>query len=193
MRKPILYGILAFALLGMAFSAGRAVTNRPDQPRAEAMKGPMILWEPEDLKAWSEPGVAQVQHIVQQLQEDIDKIPPAGPLTKDMIARIAAIYGANGIMTGHDGETYRGSREIAMYLSYLTLCRKVTDFRIQIKLVYAKEFTAVAKNLRGSDDDIIHSLYFILSTSYKIDGVPVDPLSSTECPHVRICECDRSR
>jgi hypothetical protein len=119
----------------------------------------------------------------------INKIPPRVPLTPGLIAEVTALYGPNGILTGHDGLTYRGDREISMYFHQLICCHKVEDLKIEIKFVYAKEFTERAKNPNGSPEDIIHSLYFILSCSYRLDGQFVDPPSSTDCPHSRMCEC----
>jgi hypothetical protein len=196
MNKKILYGILVLVFLGAAFMAGKLVADRGSQTPRGVTEGPIILWEPaltEGVKAggvgWSPGGKDQVMDIIKKMQDKLDQIPASGPLTEKAIGEIASVYGTNGILTGYDGTTYRGEREIAMYFRLLSLTQSVTDVRIEIKLVYAKEFVQVANNMKGSPDDVIHSLYFVLATSYKIDGVPVDPPSSTECPHIRKCEC----
>jgi hypothetical protein len=193
MRRKILYGFVALAVLGAVLSAGKLAASLPEASQGPRVNPPTLMLDPEDPKDWSANGLTQIHGIIEKLQTAIDKIPPTGPLTSGMVTDIVNIYGANGIMTGHDGATYRGTREISMYLRQLALCSRITDFRIEIRVVYAKEFTDLAKLTKGSDNDVIHSVYFILNTSYKINGVPVDPPSSTSCPHIRVCECDRSK
>lgn len=178
---------VGLALLVMAVPSGRATAGPPEKAGGDGP--PVIMWEPSDPNAWSVGGQGQVLSIIQQMEARIRKIPLTGLVTDGMIAQVAAIYGDNGTMTGDDGTTYRGAREIAMYFRALSLCRKLADLRIEIKFVYAKEFTDRARDAGGKPEDIIHSLYFILSCSYRVNGQLVDPPSATLCAHSRTCEC----
>jgi|GEM_PF-5963332 len=175
----------------MAIPLGQTLACKTQSRTAEEA-APKIMWEPENLKDWSVNGKAQVEKTIFDLQNEIARLPANGPITAEMIPQIAAIYGANGIMTGYDGKTYRGDREISKYFGQLVACRTVEDLQIRIKFVYAEEFTR-AKMKDGRDDDVIHSLYYILLCSYRVDVRVVDPLSSTSCGHIRVCDCDRSK
>jgi hypothetical protein len=139
MRSSLRFIVVALVLLAMAIPPGKAVTG---QEKTQSLAPPpMVTWEPIDPNAWSQNGRAQVSGIIQRMQKSIDLLPPKGLLTGDTVRQVAAIYGPNGILTGYDGLTYRGAREIAMYFHQLMFSRHVEDLKIEIKFVYAKEFT----------------------------------------------------
>lgn len=155
----------------------------------------LVMWEP-DVSRWSQPSRDQVLMTIERLQQAIDRIPPRGPLTPAIIRQIVDVYGANGNLTGHDGLTYKGDQAAKNKIpDYLRAnMGAISDFSIEIKAVYAKEFTSAFKNVKNpNDNDVVHSLYFIFSNSFLLNGHLVDPPGSTNCPHIRICECDRSR
>lgn len=184
---------ISFVFLFMALLVGK-VGTKPVEAQ-DSSRGPVIIFDPPESK-WVEfkPGWnarAYIKQITGEMLKPIAKLQSGNPLTKDDIPLIAAVYGANGNFTGHDGLTYRGEREIAMYLDHLISCHKVTAFSIQIKVICAKEFTERAKLKDIPDDAVLHSFYFILASSFKLDGVPVDPLGSTNCSHIKVCDCSK--
>ena len=193
MRFGIRIVVLLAVLLTTVVFAGAPGQMAEKQESMEATKLPWpVMWEPE-FSQWNPKSRAQVVKIVSDLQKLIESIPIKVPLAQGTIPQIAAIYGGNGIFTGHDGVTYRGEREIALYLKSLIAGHKVSDFGIKIKFVYAKEFTDVLNDPHGLPDDVIHSVYFILSSSFMLDGRIVDPPGSTNCPHIRVCDCIRNK
>jgi len=168
--------------------------------RGQVHQGPcpnvsVIMWEP-DVSRWSPPSRDQVLMTIDNLQKAIDKVNVGGNLTPAIIDDILIVYGANGNLTGHNGLTYKGDPHAKLTIGdYLHAnMGAISNFRIEIKAVYAKEFTAVLRNSQDpKGEDVVHSLYFILSNSFLLNGHPVDPTGSTNCPHIRMCDCDRSK
>ncbi|MEN6311375.1 MAG: hypothetical protein ABFD80_07545, partial [Acidobacteriota bacterium] len=104
---------IAVVILAMAVPSGRASAGPPPKDGEETP--PVIMWEPADPNAWTIGGRRQVASIIERMEARIHKIPPDVLVTPDVIGEIAAIYGDNASLTGYDGTTYRGAREIAMY------------------------------------------------------------------------------
>jgi hypothetical protein len=150
-------------------------------------QGPVYILEPVN---FSSAGLSYLKARVGDMMKSINAASSKGPLTHDMVPAIAAIYGDNGNFTGHDGLTYKGKSEISLYFYKLLAAKHtIADFHIQIKVVYAKEFTE--RLHKGTlDTDVIHSFYFILASSFKLDNKQVDPPGSTNCRHARVCDCD---
>jgi len=188
MKHLMRMAAVVLVILVMAVPSVRATAGPPQKEGGEPL--PMIMWEPANPNAWTVNGRAQVLGIIERMQALIRKIPLVGLVTSDVIGQVAALYGDNGILTSIDGTTLRGAREIAMYFRQLALCQRVADIRIEIKFVYAMEYTARARDAGGRPEDIVHSLYFILSCSFLVDRQPVMLASSTSCPHSRLCECN---
>lgn len=151
----------------------------------------IVIIDPPDVKDW-EGGIQYVKEYVGDLQARLGKLVLPGPLTHEMVPHIVAVYGDNGNFTGHDGVTYRGVREISVYLNTLISCHKITNFKIELKVVYAKQIPPALRIDRGNDT-VVHNIYFIYSCSFLLDGHLIDPLGSTNCSHVKVCECDRSK
>jgi hypothetical protein len=151
----------------------------------------VVIIDPPDVKNW-EGGIQYVNDYVGDLQARLGKLVLPGPLTHAMVPYIVAVYGDNGNFTGHDGVTYRGVREISVYLDTLIGCHKITNFKIELKVVYAKQIPPALRIDRG-DDTVLHNIYFIYSCSFLLDGRLIDPLGSTNCTHVKVCECDRGK
>jgi hypothetical protein len=183
-----IFGV-ALAFLGLLFFAGQGSMSQTARPVKPPL--PTIMWEP-DVSHWSPASRTQVMNIIAGLQQRIDAIPSKVPVTPAIVGQIAATYGANGNFTGADGWTYKGSEEIAAYLNKVLIPGHLADFRIEIKFVYAKEFTE-RLNKGKEAQDVVHSLYFVFSNAFMLNARIVDPPGSTNCPHIRICECDRSR
>lgn len=183
-------------VLGVAFVvaalASFALIGAQPEPAPPMKPGvPVIMWEP-DVSHWSPVSRTQVMNIIAGLQKRIDAIPSKVPVTPAIVGQIAAIYGANGNFTGADGWTYKGSEEIAAYLNRILIPGHLADFRIEIKFVYAKEFTE-RLNKGKEPQDVVHSLYFVFSNTFMLNGRMVDPTGSTNCPHIRVCECRMDR
>ncbi len=141
--------VFAFVVLLFFFSgwsAGRGVQAPQGQAAAHPLltKDPrpqiQIFWEPAE-SAWKLPSKDQVFFTINSLMQKISAIPANAPLTPAMVKQITEIYGPNGNLTGHDGSTYQGSKEITLYLEQLLCCHHVSDLKIAVKLVYVKEFT----------------------------------------------------
>jgi len=158
---------IGLLVLGLLFSLSQWSMGQAPEP-AQTEKT-CILYEP-DVKDWIPDSKVQLKSIITQMQTMMDAIPSQGPLSAGIIGQIGDIYGQNGNLTGHDGWTLRGKREIVLYLSSLLACHKVSDFRMEIKSIYAKEFTDTFKNLKRNPGDVAHSVYFILCNSYVLDG-----------------------
>lgn len=154
---------------------------------AANIKGPLIMWDPDE-RSWDPVSKQQLLTIVKGLQTQLDAI-PSGSLTPAVISQIADVYGDNGNLTGYDGWTLRGKREISLYFMRLLDCHKTTDFKMEIKFVYVKEFTNTFKTAKGSPQAIVHSVYLVLSNSFMLDGQQVKVPGSTNCPHQADCTC----
>jgi hypothetical protein len=181
---------VAFVFLGLLFVSSHASTGQAHL--CLNVKLPVILWEPDE-SAWSQPSKAQVLTIIDRMQKIIDKIQSKGPFDKATIGDIVLAYGANGIMSGAEGWTLRGNRQIATYFSNLLRNSKVSDFKIEIKFVYAKEFTERFNDTKTPADAVVHSVYFVFSNSYSLDGRPVYSGGSTNCPHIKGCDCSNGK
>ena len=194
----------SFVFLFMVLLVGKAGT-KPVEAQ-DPLKDAVVVFDPPESK-WIEfkpdwKARTYINEIIDEMLRPLAALQSGKPLTPDEIPLIAAIYGANGNFTGHDGLTYKGICEISMYFYRLiTTHHQVTNFSIQVKAVYAKEFTERAKmakefiergNMKDIPDDLVlHSFYFILASSFKLDGKPVDPLGSTNCCHIKVCECSK--
>jgi hypothetical protein len=194
MRTGIRFlAVLAVLLLTIGFTGTGSPAPEGQAGASLQSETPLPkMWDPEVSK-WSRKSQDQVEDIIKKLQKEIDLFLPAPSLDKKTIRKIAEIYGDNGIFIGHDGLTYRGRREIELYLNTLNAEHKVSNFGIQIKFVYATEFSEAFNNPNGSDEDVVHRVHFILSSSFALDGSHADPPGSTECPHIRVCDCNRSK
>jgi hypothetical protein len=182
LRLWVFGAVLVF--LGLTFFSSEGSVSQVAQ--TPNLTKPVIMWEPDNPIQKSK---GQLLGIIENLQKQIDAIPSKGPLSPPMISQIAELYGQNGNFTAHDGWTLRGNREIRLYFSRLLDCHKVTDFRIEIKFVYAKEFTDTVKKLTGTLEDISHSVYFILCNSFVLDGQLVRVPGSLSCAHQYPCPC----
>jgi hypothetical protein len=185
--KPRLWAFGAvFLFLGLlCLSPQGSVSQTAPAARGQ---GPLIMWEPDE-SMWIPKSQAQVHMIIERLQQQVSALSPKGSLTPELISRVSDLYGQDGIFTGHDGWTLRGNREIRLYFTQLLLCHKVSDFRIEIKFVFAKEFTDTVKKETGTLDDISHSLYFILLNSYVLDGKLIRLPALLSCTHQYPCPC----
>jgi hypothetical protein len=188
-----LFGV-SLAVLFLVLMIGKAGTAPAEQDPlpnlgkdVSSLPGPVYVLEPTN---FSNTGLSYLKTRVGEMKKMIDTACSKGTLTPDMVPAIAAVYGANGNFTGHDGLTYKGKCEISLYFyKLLAGNHKITDFHIQIKVIYAKEFTERMNTEKG-DTDVIHSFYFILASSFKLDGKQVDPPGSTNCRHARVCDCN---
>ncbi len=193
-NRSHMVGIALVALAGalMAGQVGRA-QEPPIELGADRV---VVIYDPplatKGELAWEESGVNYVRGYEKELRVRLAKLVLPGPLTHGMLRDIVAVYGDNGSFTGHDGVTYRGVREIAVYFTSLLDRHKITEFRIEPKVVYAKQIPPHMRVDKG-DETVIHSIYLILSCTFRLDGRLIDPLGSTSCSHVKLCECDRSR
>jgi hypothetical protein len=188
------FGIAVFVLAG-ALLSGPSVKAQESPVELGADRLVVIYDPPLATKGtleWEESGVRYVRDYLKDLGARLGKLVIPGPLTHDMVPEIVAIYGDNGNFTGHDGVTYRGVREISVYLNSLLDCHKITDFRIEPKVVYAKQIPPHLRIDKG-DFTVIHSIYFIFSCTFLVDGRLIDPLGSTDCTHVKMCECPKGK
>jgi hypothetical protein len=184
---------VSFVFLFMVLLVGKAGT-KPVEAQ-DPLKDAVVVFDPPESR-WVEfkpdwNARLYINRLIGDMLKPIAHLQSGNPLTPDAIPLIAAVYGANGNFTGHDGRTYKGICEISLYFYRLIGQYHVTDFSIQVKAVYAKEFTERAKMKDIPDDVVLHSFYFILASSFKLDGKPVDPLGSTNCCHIKICECSK--
>lgn len=174
---------MVFVFLGlMTFPSHGSAGQTAPAPNAT---GALIMWDPGE-GSWIQNSRVQLLDIIKKLQQQIDAIPSKGPLTPAMISQIADVYGDNGNLTEHDGWTLRGKREISLYFARLLDCHRVTDLKIEIKFVYAKEFTDTFKNPK-KPEDIVHSVYFVLCISYMLDGQSVSVPGSANRAHQGSC------
>ncbi len=189
---------VSLVILFLILMVGKAGTKPLGAP--DASKGPVIIFDPPvESGEWTKSEwfvnhkrvkvTDYLNDLTSRMLGPIDRIDSHVPLTSASVPLIAAVYGANGNFTGHDGLTYKGTCEISLYLYRLINRYKVTDFSIQIKVIYAKKYKKGLKSER-SPNDVLHSFYFILESSFKLDGNPIDPIGSTNCPHVGMCECN---
>ena len=196
-RRRVIGAVFALVVLLSCFSGGVAGQTVPASPvnatlDPQLTKDPrpqiQIFWEPAE-SAWRQPSKDQAFFTINSLMQKISAIPANTPLTPAMVKQITAIYGPDGNLTGYDGSTYQGSKEIALYLEQLLCCHQVSNLKIEIKLVYVKEFTDRLYSPRVQPTDIVHTLYYILSNSYMMDGHRVVPPGSTICAHQTGCSC----
>lgn len=158
-------GVVLVFLGLMIFSSHGSVGQTAPGPN---VTGPLIMWDPGE-GSWIQTSRQQLLNIIDKLRAQIDAIPSKGSLTTAMISQIADVYGDNGNLTGYDGWTLRGKREISLYFTSLLACHKIADLKIEMKFAYAKEFTDTFKNPK-KPEDIVHCVYFILCISYVLDG-----------------------
>ena len=144
--------------------------------------------------SWQQESKDQVNKVIDKIEKEIEAInalDTSQGLTNEAIRKIVALHGRNGTYKTHARTTCRGDGEIGVYL---TLNRDlISNYRIELKVVYAEEYTSVLYAKEKKDGDVVHGFVFIFSNKYKFEGKDVDPDSSTSCPHVRLCECDRGR
>ncbi len=167
-------------------SAGQTLQAVPSEPA-------QIMWEPDE-SAWSQASKDQVMKIIGDLQAEIaeiNRLGAMGQLSDKAVEGIAKLHGKNGTFVAPNGKIHLGNKNIKKL--FHSGRARIKNFQIRLRFVYAKEFTEVFNKKNGLPQDAVHSLIFVFSSSYMYDDKQVDPPSTAECTHVRLCECDRGR
>jgi hypothetical protein len=186
--------VLAGYFLGnLLVSSELTDTNTVLQEDKDRTKEPVMIFEPANRKEWSDKfgGIEAVYRIIRDVQVQCDAVSGRNPLNPKTINMIVDIYGDNGNLTGHDGHTYQGRREISRYLYRLLRGgHQITDFNMSVSALYAKEMTHMIEMLKEKQDDsdFVHVIYFVFSGSFKLDGKLIDPPGSSTYGHSRICD-----
>ncbi len=156
-----------------------------------------IQWMPENLSEWSENGEQQVRNIIEKVEGRVAAINGIATMDADQIAKIEELFGNNGKLNTHDGKTKRTGRKIAQHFEKeLQDGTVITDFQVRIEYILAYELTHMVIKEPKLDEDIIHSVYFIFSSSYTRDDgrgkIKIDPPGSTSYIHTRLCSDDNN-
>lgn len=187
MKSKVLPLALLFIFLFVLLIIGRQLIfpdNEATGLDAEKEKGLIVIYEPED---FSPGGLEDVAKFISDTQKELSSF-SRKKLNERDIAQIGKFYGPQGVLTTHLGDNLIGGTAISIYLNNYR--DAITDLEFKLEFIYAKEFTHIL-NLpleKQKTDDVVHVAYLIISVSFNLNGVPIDPPSGTNKKHIRLCE-----
>ena len=188
-------GVMGYILgSALASHAGTETDAAMQKPKDVPIK-PVMIFDPKTSGEWSDEfgGRGAVEDIITEVRKKCAAVSKPGVLDPAKIELIVDIYGDNGSLTGHDGHTYQGRREISRYLyRVLRGGHKITDFNIYMAAVYATELKHMIEMplVKQKNEDFVHVLYFVFAGSYMMDVNLIDPPGSSTYGHRRVCEGD---
>ena len=149
----------------------------------------IVIYEPED---FSPGGLEAVARLISDVQKELSSF-SRKKLNERDIAQIGEFYGAQGVLTAHDGFNIIGGKDIYCYFE--SHRDDITNLKFKLECVYAKELTHIL-NLKLKDKrdeekwnkDIVHVAYLIISVSFDLNGKRIDPGSGTNRKHIRVCD-----
>ena len=152
---------------------------------AEKERDLVVILEPDE---FSPEGLKAVKSFISGVKEKLSSF--SGPLKGEIIKKIGQFYGDQGILTTHTGDTLKGGTEISKYFERLRGKKNMINVEFKLKCVHVKELTHIL-NLpkeKKTDDDVVHVAYLIISYSFDLDGMRIDPGSVTNRRHIRVCD-----